>query len=164
VISTSEATDSGINEKMETDKIKFGFYKEAFKTEVAEFNRSHLSSSNKDSFKHVQLNINGEHFIRTGDFNHSILLGTLLDEFGFEGSKAWTPRARGENYQLVGAGRVQLVGDKLKFYGGSMDYVHFVEGTNLENLESIFGKENIVEGLKDAGEGPSYLVKCLGGL
>lgn len=142
-------------------KIKFGYFYEGngFDTQLREFNRKYL----KEEGKFIQIRINDEEYIRVGHLYHRRILKETLNEFrlkfdtrrnraGFD-----IPLEKGDNYNLIGAGKITFFGDKLNFYGISPDYFNCVKGTNGGNLEKIFGEENVteVEGFNE----PSFLVK-----
>jgi hypothetical protein len=100
--------------------------------------------------KFVQVNINEKPYLRMWVAYHSSILERLLSEFNMKFDKisnnsGLVPSVKGDNYELVGAGKIRLLGDKLNFYDASTDYMVYVRGTNRKNLEEIFGKENLTE-------------------
>ena len=139
--------------KMSKD-IRFGFIDSKDNFRVKAFKREFLNY-NEDKF--VQLQIEGVDYIRVGDLYHRRILRETLNQFGLKydtkSNRAGfeMPLFRGYNYNLVGAGKIVNKDDKLNFYDCSSDYFKDVRGTNKENLENIFGKENIIEGEKFLG-------------
>jgi len=143
------------------EKIKFGFVKISNNTEVLEFKKEFLNSDGDDKF--IQVIINGEDYIRLGYLYHRRILRETLDEFGLKYSTKLNraglemPLAYGNNYGLMGAGKIKLVGDKLNFYDTSSDYFHDIKGTNLNHLVHIFGIDSITLG--QSSREPSFFVK-----
>ena len=101
----------------------------------------------EEFYKFIQIKINQEDYIRIGDLYHRRILRETLKEFSLdfeekENKECLIPLHAGKNYELVGAGRIRFLGPNLNFYDGSTDYMENVKGTNRNNLEKIFGKEN----------------------
>jgi hypothetical protein len=143
------------------NKAKFGYFynEDSWDIQLREFNRRYL----KEEGKFIQIKINEEEYIRVGHLQHGIILEKTLDEFGMKFDTRenregiYIPLERGDNYNLIGAGKIRFYGEKLNFYDKSSDYFNYVKGTNEENLEKIFGDENVtgVEGFNE----PSFLVR-----
>jgi hypothetical protein len=148
------------------DKIKFGYIKVSGLTaEILKFDKAYLNGGDK----FIQVKINGEDYIRIGDSYHRSILRNTLNEFGLEfdmmnSSKGDSvPSIKGKDYEMVGAGKIMVLGDELNFYDTSSDYMLYVSGANRGNLEKIFGKENLNEE-EEGLFGPSFLVKIPEGL
>lgn len=103
----------------------------------------------KHGIKHIQIYYKRNPFMRIGNCSHKSLLEKFLREFKiefevrdshFESYKVPLENKNGI-YELVGAGKVELVNEKLEFSGGSFEYK---KGTNLEHLEKIFEKSKVV--------------------
>lgn len=134
-----------------TEEIKFGYFerKDYFNVEFKEFDKRFILGK---SSKFIQLYINREPIIIAGnDLYHRDILRLYLEKFNLKFgtrlnvSKDEIPLEKGENYELVGAGRVKLFGDKLNFYDNSSDYIARIKGTDKKHLENMFGSENITE-------------------
>jgi len=130
-------------------KIKFGYFYEGeyFNVQFREFDKRYL----EEAGKFIQIKIKGEEYIRVGHLDHWKILKETLNKFelGFNTRKNREgidiPLETGNGYNLVGAGKISLFGEKLNFYGASSDYFKYPKGTNGENLEKIFGNENVTE-------------------
>jgi hypothetical protein len=147
------------------EKIKFGYIKVSGLTaEILKFNKKYLSGEDK----FVQVKINEKNYIRVGDLFHRRILRENLNEFGLKfdtkrnraGNEM--PLERGENYELVGAGKITFLEEGICFYDCSSDYIYHIQGTDRNNLEEIFGKDKVKEIDKKQGFPPMfkiYLVK-----
>ena len=141
------------------EKIKFGYIR-VLPTEVLKFDKKYLSGEDK----FVQVKINEEHYIRVGELFHRRILRETLNEFGLKfdikRSRAGNemPFEIGNNYELVGAGRITLLDEGILFYDSSSDYLYHVKGTDRKNLESIFGKNKVKETAEVYGAS-SFLIK-----
>ena len=141
--------------------VKFGYFFEVGPLDVRfrEFEKKYM----KEEGKFIQIKIYEEEYIRAGHLSHGVILEKTLNEFGLKfdtiKNKAGVDvhLQSGDNYNLIGAGNIKLFGDKLNFYGSSKDYINPIHGINDENLEDIFGKDNVTE-LEGFNE-PSFLVK-----
>jgi hypothetical protein len=144
---------------------------------ILEFNKNYLKVvdrfNSEDRDKFIQVNINGKYFIRVGDLYHRRILKETLNEFGLKFDTKLNkhgfemPAGNGENYKLIGAGKIKLsypshgessFSESLDFYDASSDYFDCVRGTNKDNLEKIFGKERVTEYL-GIMRLPSFLVR-----
>lgn len=142
-------------------KLKFGYFFEGeyFDIQFREFKKRYL----KEEGKFIQIKINEEEYIRVGHLYHRRILKETLNEFGLKFDTRRNragfemPLEKGDNYNLIGAGKICFFGDKLNFYYASSDYFSYVKGTNGANLEKIFGSENVtqVEGFNE----PSFFVR-----
>jgi hypothetical protein len=141
--------------------IKFGYFynPNGFNIHIREFERSFL----REEARFIQIQINEEDYIRVGHLYHRTILRETLDEFGLKFKIRLNreyidiPLERGDNYNLIGAGKICFFGEKLNFYDASADYLNHVAGTNGQNLEKIFGEENVTEVEGDIE--PSFLVR-----
>jgi hypothetical protein len=126
---------------------------------LREFEKSFL----KEEAKFIQIKINEEDYIRVGHLYHRTILRETLNEFNLKffniKSKIVNliPPPSGNEYNLIGAGKISLYGDKLNFYSLSSDYSNYVAGTNGENLEKIFGEDKVTE--VEGYDGPSFMVR-----
>jgi len=138
------------------DKVKFGFIDVGKSNKVLEFKKKYLGIEGK----FIQVKINGEEYIRVGYLGHRKILEETLNEFKlkFDTKSYGIPLEKGNNYKLIGAGKIEFLGDKLNFYDYSRDYFDKVKGANRKNLEEMFGAENLTEG-REGLFGPSFLVK-----
>lgn len=158
-------------------EIKFGYMPFNLTSRILKFNKKYLKEVDRFDFddrdRFIQININGEDFIRVGDLYHRRILKETLNEFGLKFDTKLDkggiemPLGMGVNYKLVGAGKIKLsylprgessFTELLDFYDASSDYFDFAKGANRDNLEKIFGKERITEYKGKMGL-PSFLVK-----
>jgi hypothetical protein len=144
-------------------KINFWYLyrKNYYDIEIKKFDKELLGDG---SSKFVQLYINDRPVIIAGnDSYHRDLLKIYFKNINLKFntrlniSKDQIPLEEGENYRLVGAGRVRLLDDKLNFYDSSSDYIAKISGTHKQNLEEIFGPENLDED-EEGRFGPSFFV------
>lgn len=146
-------------------EIKFGYFyrKDYFNIEFENFNKERIK---KGSSKFVQLYIKGEPVIIAGnDLYHRDILKLYLEKFNLKFdtrlniSKDTVPLEKGENYEMVGAGRIKLVDEEIIFYDNSSDYIAtFPEGTSKKHLEYFFNLENIKEEMGSHGT-TSFFIK-----
>jgi len=122
---------------------------------VHKFDKEYLTGNDK----FIQIEIFGQDYLRVGHFYHRRILKETLIEFGVGWKETKNqmgivmPFSEGKDYKLIGAGKINLFENELKFWDTSSDYL-----TNKKNLDSIFRKENI----KQNGQtcfGPIFLVK-----
>jgi hypothetical protein len=141
--------------------VKFGYFYggNSFNAVLIEFNRKYL----KEEGKFIQIKIGEQEYIRVGHSNHRDILEGTLNEFGLKFNTRKNkesidiPLESGDNYDLIGAGKIRFYGEKLNFYNASGDYLNHVAGTNGQNLEKIFGENNVTQVEGDIE--PSFLVK-----
>jgi hypothetical protein len=98
--------------------------------------------------KFVQVNIKDEDYFFVGRPVHSDILEFALDIYGIEYyTKEYKgiqiPVEKGDEYKLLGAGRVMSIENKLQVYWRSVRYLN--SPTHKGNLENVFGKKNVVE-------------------
>lgn len=148
------------------EEIKAGIYIFDRKTKLIEFDKKHLTNG----MKFIQLYFNDKPYIRAEKMGHQNLLSTVLKDFGInyelmdiEGDRI--PSHTGENYKVVGAGKILGMEESINFFGQSADYSNSifesfkVLGTNREHLEEVFGIENVSEDRRNRDMFPSYFVK-----
>lgn len=152
------------------DKVKFGFILD----EVHVFDEKYLKKIDEshldDADKFIQVKINGKEYIRVGNYSHGSIFVSTLCEFGlgfkfntrYNNKNYRIPLEKGENYELIDAGKIRFLGDKLNFYDASPDYINCIKGTDRKkNLEEIFGKDKVRE-MENVGGLPSFLVEFKG--
>lgn len=118
-----------------------------FPNEIKKFDKEYVEGK---SAKFIQLYAyNKPILISATNLYHKTILNTYLIQNGLKfntrlnPSKEEIPLEEGENYKLVGTGRVKCIMDCLSFYDSSMDYYAKAPGPNKIHLEEIFGKENV---------------------
>lgn len=144
---------------MEKEKFFFINRVNYFDVEFLEFSPDLIGEK---SAKCVQLYVNNNPVIIAGkDLFHRDLMKLFLENKNLKfdtrlnPSKDTVPLEEGENYRIVGAGRLLSGGDKLIFYDSSSDYIaKFSHGANKKHLEDLFGEHSVVEDKsKETGHG-----------
>ena len=122
--------------------------------------------NNRFPIKHVQLLIQDEPILRIGSMYHKDLLKKTLEEFGISFEMGLVPASNsvngplfiGENYEMVGAGKIQLFnGGEFKFYDSSAHYSlpQHSFATNKKHLEKL-GFKISKEGIEGLFKDPFY--------
>ena len=130
------------------DRLKIAVYRDGFDKVPKEFDVNWLKDQGNLPVKCIQLYIKGEPFLRMGGMYHITLLEKTLKEFGMEipeGPMPFDPKEKGalmvgEDYEMVGAGRIQYGDETLvSFFGSSHHYSNDerVLFTNKEHLEKL---------------------------
>jgi hypothetical protein len=141
---------------------------ENFKEKILEFNITnfitHKYLIDGESLKFVQVNINNKPYLRVGCAYHENILKSLLSEFNLKFNTITNrrhnliPAIKDENYELVGAGRIKPENENFIFYDFSSDYIDYIKGADVNNLEAIFGKDKVME-IEEGSPSPFFLIK-----
>ncbi|MFA5953379.1 MAG: hypothetical protein WC812_02185 [Candidatus Pacearchaeota archaeon] len=143
---------------MKLEEIKFGYIDRNANPKITKFDKKNL----KKEDKFIQIKIEENEYIFVGDLYHRRILKEALEFFGIEYKTKFNrmhqemPLGIGNSYQIIGAGKIKLSNEKLKFYDASSDYFDLVKGANKRNLEDFFGKVNVID--ENVLEYPSFLV------
>lgn len=117
-----------------------------------------------DALKFVQVCVNNKPYLRIGCTYHKHMLENILSEFNLKFNIIINkrhneiPAVKDDNYELVGAGMIKPDDRSFIFYDFSSDYIDYIKGTDVKNLEEIFGKDKVKEIEGKHGE-PSFTVK-----
>ena len=142
---------------------------EQFGKVAKEFDFNWLKEKENVPVKFIQVYFQNEPHIRIGEMYHKRLLFKFLEEinavphltritsFGRE-----IPLEKGSCYEMVGAGKIRVVGNNLNFWKSSQDYGSIIRGTNRKHLESFFGENNVFE--KNFDDHPFFIVNYEGKL
>lgn len=145
-------------------EIKFGYFnrKDYLTIEFSEFTKENFNKRGGNKF--LQLYVLEKPLILAGnDMYHKDIFAEGLHKLCLEfsailnpESTAEIPSPKGELYELVGAGYLDLVKNKLLFDENSSDYKEVITGTNKKHLIEFFGEKNVEE--KNLGGEPYFLV------
>lgn len=134
--------------KMEEINFWYIGRKNYYNFEFKEFKKEFIEDR---SSKFVQLYVKNKPVLIAGkELYHKDIFELFLKKFEIKfktrlnSTKDEIPVEEGEEYKLVGAGRVKMFDEgTLYFYDNSMDYLSKIKGTNKNHLEEIFGSEKV---------------------